>query len=135
VFNSKINSFRNSSIFAFYLLLFALYIFLYLLLSFGYGVRDIFMSAFQMELNDYPHFDLAEDGRLCSMVQHCLGFPRVLYDALIRLDYDGDAPVYRCRLSTTHGMDWCKDSVTIPLDTMEHGWGPSSVESPTPALS
>jgi hypothetical protein len=82
-------------------------------------VRDIFMSAFQMELNDYPHFDLAEDGRLCSMVQHCPGFPRVLYDALIRLDYDGDAPVYRCRLSTTHGMDRCKDSVTIPLDTME----------------
>jgi hypothetical protein len=23
--------------------------------------------VFQMELNDYPHFDLAEDGRLCSM--------------------------------------------------------------------
>jgi hypothetical protein len=25
-----------------------------------------FMSACQMELNDYPHFDLAEDGRLRS---------------------------------------------------------------------
>jgi hypothetical protein len=25
------------------------------------------MSAFQMELNDYPHLDLAEDGRLGSM--------------------------------------------------------------------
>jgi hypothetical protein len=25
------------------------------------------MSAFQMELNDYPHFYLADDGRLCSM--------------------------------------------------------------------
>jgi hypothetical protein len=56
-----------------------------------------------MELNDCPHFDLAEDGRLCSMGQHCPGFLRVLYDALLRLGYDGDAPVYRYRLSTAHG--------------------------------
>jgi hypothetical protein len=28
---------------------------------------DIFMSAFQMELNDYPHFYLVEDRRLFSM--------------------------------------------------------------------
>jgi hypothetical protein len=54
------------------------------------------MSAFQIELNDYPHFDLVEDGRLCSMGLHCPGFPRVLYDALICLGYDGDAPVYCC---------------------------------------
>jgi hypothetical protein len=103
VFNSGTNSFGNRSIFAFYLQLFALYRFLYLLLSFGHGVSHIFMSA--MELNDYPHFDLAEDRRLCSMGQYCSGFPRVLYDALIRLGYDGDAPIYRCRLSTAHGMD------------------------------
>jgi bacteriorhodopsin len=32
--------------------------------AFLYGVSDIFMSAFQIELNDYPHFDLAEDGTL-----------------------------------------------------------------------
>jgi hypothetical protein len=49
-----------------------------------------------MELNDYPHFDLAKDGTLCSMGQHCPGFLRVLYDTLIRLRYDGDALVYRC---------------------------------------
>jgi hypothetical protein len=54
------------------------------------------MSAFQMELNDYPHFDLTKDKRLCSMGQHCLGFSRVLYDTLVRLGYEGDAPVYRC---------------------------------------
>jgi hypothetical protein len=77
------------------------------------------MSVFQMELNDYPHFDLAEDGRLCSMGQHCMGFSRVLYDALIHLDYDGDAPVYRCRLSTAHGMDKCKISMMIPFDPSE----------------
>jgi hypothetical protein len=26
--------------------------------------------------------------------QHCPGFPRVLYDAFLRLGYDGDAPIY-----------------------------------------
>jgi hypothetical protein len=119
VFNSGTNSFGNSSIFTFYLPMFALYKFLYLLLSFGHGVSDIFMSTFQMELNDYPHFDLAEDGRLCSMGQHFLGFSRVLYDALIRLGYDGDTPVYHCRLSTTHSMDQCEVSGTIPFDPTE----------------
>jgi hypothetical protein len=112
----------------FYLLLFALYRFLYLLLSFGYGVSDIFMSAFQMELNDYPQFDLAEDGRLCSTGQHCPGVPRVLYDALIRLGYDRNAPVYRCRLSTTHGMDQCEVSVMIPFDPTEP-WSGSIIGS------
>jgi hypothetical protein len=74
------------------------------------------MSVFQMELNDYPHFNLAEDGRLCSTGQHCPGFLRLLYDALIRLGYDGDAPVYRCRLSRVHDWDRCEVSVTIPFD-------------------
>jgi hypothetical protein len=46
VFNSGTNSFGNISVFVFYLLLFALYRFLYLLLSFGYGFSDIFMSVF-----------------------------------------------------------------------------------------
>jgi hypothetical protein len=49
------------------------------------------MSAFQMELNDYTHFYLTENGRLCSTGQHCPGFTRVLYDTLICLGYDGDA--------------------------------------------
>jgi hypothetical protein len=30
------------------------------------------------------------------MGQHCQGFLRVLYDALICLGYDGDTLVYRC---------------------------------------
>jgi hypothetical protein len=66
------------------------------ILLFFMGLVTFFMSVFQMELNDYPHFDLAEDGTLCSMGQHCPGFLRVVYDVLIRLGYDGDAPVYRC---------------------------------------
>jgi hypothetical protein len=75
--------------------------------AFLYGVSDIFMSAFQMELNDYSHFDLTEDGTMCSTGQHCLRFPRVLYDALIRLGY------------TTHETDQCEVSVMIPFDPME----------------
>jgi hypothetical protein len=77
------------------------------------------MPAFQMELNDYPHFYLAEDGRLCSMGQHYSRFQRMLYDTLIHLGYDGDAPVYHCRLSKAHGFDRCEVSVTIPFDTTE----------------
>jgi hypothetical protein len=72
-----------------------------------------------MELNDNSHFDLAKDGTLCSTGQYCPGFPRVPYDTLIRLGYDGDTLVYHCQLSTTHGMDQCEVSMTIPFDPME----------------
>jgi hypothetical protein len=41
-----------------------------------------------------PHATIADDGRLCSMGQHRSGFPRVLYDALLHLDYNGDVPIY-----------------------------------------
>jgi hypothetical protein len=81
-----------------------------------------------MEQNDYPHFNLVDDGRLCSTGQYCPGFPRVLYDALIHLGYDGDAPVYCCRLSTAHGMDQCEVSVMIPFDPME-SWSGSVIGS------
>jgi hypothetical protein len=86
------------------------------------------MSEFQMELNDYPHFDLAEDRRLCSMGQHCSGFLRVLYDTLIRLGYDGDAPVYHCRLSRVHDLDRCEVSVMIPFDPARP-WSGSVINS------
>jgi hypothetical protein len=62
------------------------------------------------------------------MGQHCPGFPRVLYDAFIRLGYDGDASVYHCRLSTAHSMDLCEVSVMIPLDPMEP-WSGSVIGS------
>jgi hypothetical protein len=77
------------------------------------------MSAFQMELNGYSHFYLTEDGRLHSMSQHCAGFPRVLYDALVRLGYDEDAPVYHCRLSMAHGLNKTVVSVMVPFNPME----------------
>jgi hypothetical protein len=43
----------------------------------------------------------------------------VLYNALIRLGYDGDAPVYRCRLSRVHDLERCEVSMTIPFDPAE----------------
>jgi hypothetical protein len=81
-----------------------------------------------MELNNYPHFYLADDGRLCFMGQHCPGFPRVLYAALIHLGYDGDAPIYHCRLSRVHNLDRCKVSVIIPFDRAEP-WSGSVISS------
>jgi hypothetical protein len=68
-------------------------------LSCCYGVNDVLMSVFQMELNDYPHFFFTEYERLCSTSQNRSGFPRVLYNALLRLGYDGDTPIYQCQLS------------------------------------
>jgi hypothetical protein len=43
----------------------------------------------------------------------------VLYDALRQLGYDGDAPVYRGRMSMAHGQDKCEVNVVIPLNPME----------------
>jgi hypothetical protein len=45
----------------------------------------------------------------------------VLYNTLIRLDYDGDALVYRCRLSRVHDLDRCQVSMTLPFDPV-HPW-------------
>jgi hypothetical protein len=42
----------------------------------------------------------------------------VLYDALIRLGYNGDVPIYRCCLSKARGLDVCEVSVTISFDPM-----------------
>jgi hypothetical protein len=56
------------------------------------------------------------DERLCSTGQHCLRFPRVLYDALLHLGYDGEVPIYCCRLSMMDGLDICETSVMIPLN-------------------
>jgi hypothetical protein len=128
VFNSGTNSFGNSSILLFTYCCSLYTDFCIRFLSFCYGVSDIFMSAFQMELNDYPHFDLAGDGRLCSMGQHCPGFPKVLYDALICVGYDRDAPVYHCRLSMAHDMDQCEVSVMISFDPTEP-WSGSIIDS------
>jgi hypothetical protein len=72
-----------------------------------------------MNIDNYPHITIAEDGSLCSMGQHHPGFPRVLYNALRQLSYNGDAPVYHSRMSMAHGQDKCEVNVVIPLNPME----------------
>jgi hypothetical protein len=83
------------------------------------GLVMFLWLCLQMNMDDYPHFFLAEDGKLCSTDQHCPGFPRVLYDATLHLGYNGDAPIYRCRLSMAPGLDVCEVSIMIPFDPME----------------
>jgi hypothetical protein len=63
------------------------------------------MVVFQINMDDYPHCSLGKDGSLHSMGQHRPGFPRVLWDALIHLGYDGDVPLYRYRPIQAHGLD------------------------------
>jgi hypothetical protein len=67
-------------------------------------------------MDDYPHVTIAEDGSLCFMGQHCLGFPWVLYDTLLQLGYNGDVLIYRGRMSMAHGEDRCEVSMAIPLN-------------------
>jgi hypothetical protein len=81
-----------------------------------------------MNLDDYPYFFLTKDGRLCPIGWHCPGFPRVLFDALLHLGYNGDAPIYPCRMSMPNGLDMCEVSVTIPFDPMEP-WSRSIIGS------
>jgi hypothetical protein len=62
------------------------------------------------------------------MGQHCPGFPRVLYDAFLRLGYDGEVPIYRCRLSMTNGLDICETSMTIPFNQVDL-WMGTNIDS------
>jgi hypothetical protein len=72
------------------------------------------MPVFQMELNDYLHFFLTEDRRLCSTDQHC----------------HGDASIYHCRQSKAHNFDRCEVSVMILFDPTEP-WSGSIIGSET----
>jgi hypothetical protein len=72
-----------------------------------------------MNMDNYPHVTIAENGSLCPMGQHRPGFPRVMYDALRQLSYNGDVPVYRGCMSMAHGQDKCEINVMIPLNPTE----------------
>jgi hypothetical protein len=74
--------------------------------------------CFQMDMSNYPHITITEDGRLCSTGQHRSGFLRVLYDAL-HLSYNRGVPVYRAHMSMAHSMEQCEVSTTIPLSPEE----------------
>jgi hypothetical protein len=77
------------------------------------------MVVLSNEHGQLPHVTIAKDGSLCSMGQHRPGFPRVLYDTLRQLSYNGDAPVYHGRISMAHGQDKCEVNVVIPLNPTE----------------
>jgi hypothetical protein len=83
------------------------------------GLVTFSWLCFQMNVDNYPYVTIAEDGSLCSTGQHRPGFPRVLYDVLRQLGYNGDAPVYRGRMSMAHGQDKCEVNVVIPLNPTE----------------
>jgi hypothetical protein len=72
-----------------------------------------------MNMDNYPHVTIPEDGSLCSTGQHRPGFSRVLYNAFRQLGYNGDAPVYRGRMSMAHGQDKREVNVVIPLNPTE----------------
>jgi hypothetical protein len=55
-----------------------------------------------MNMDNYPHVTITEDGRLCSTGQHRL-----------------DVPVCHVRMSMAHGQDKCEVNVVIPLNPME----------------
>jgi hypothetical protein len=78
--------------------------------------------CFQMNMDNYPHVTIVEDGSLCSTGQHRPGFPRMMYDALLHLGHNGDVPVYCGRISMAHGQDRCEVSVMLPLCLTEP-WG------------
>jgi hypothetical protein len=68
-----------------------------------FGLVMFSWLCFQMNIENYPHITIAKDGSHCSMGQHHPGFPRVLYDVLLQLSYNGDVPIYRCHMSMAHG--------------------------------
>jgi hypothetical protein len=75
-----------------------------------------------MNMDNYPHVTITEDGSLCSTGQHHPGFLRMMYEALLHLGHNGDVPVYHGRMSKAHGQDKCEVSVTLPLILTE-SWG------------
>jgi hypothetical protein len=78
--------------------------------------------CFRMNMDNYPHITITEDGSLCSTGQHLPRFPCMLYGTLLHLGHNGDAPVYRGRMSMAHGRDRCEVSVMLPISPTEP-WG------------
>jgi hypothetical protein len=74
------------------------------------------MFVSQKNMEDYPHCSLGEDGSLRTTGLHHLGFPRVLFDALLHLSYDGLVPLYRCCPFQARGLNVCEARVEISFD-------------------
>jgi hypothetical protein len=56
------------------------------------------------------------------------GVSEIVIRHIIRLGYNGEALVYRCRLSWVHDLDRCEVSVTIPFDPARP-WSGSIIDS------
>jgi hypothetical protein len=69
-----------------------------------------------MNMDDYPHCSLGEDGCLRTTGRHRPGFPRLLLSALVRHGYDGLVPVYHCHPFQAHGLNAYEVRVEIPND-------------------
>jgi hypothetical protein len=80
-----------------------------------------------MNMDNYSHISITEDGSLYFTGQHRPGFLCMLYDALLHLGHNGDVSVYRGRMSTAHGQDRCEISVMLPLSPTEP-WGMTVVD-------
>jgi hypothetical protein len=97
VFKSRINSLGDRSVFAFYLLLFAfIRISVFSCRAIDMGLVTFCYVCILDGAERLPPLLPRGDGRLCSTGQHYPGFPRVQYNTLIRLGYDGDTLVYHC---------------------------------------
>jgi hypothetical protein len=69
-----------------------------------------------MNMDDYPYCSLGEDKTIRSTGQHRLRFPQMLWDALIRLNYDGSIPEYHYRPIQAHVLNMCEVRVEISFD-------------------
>ena len=74
-----------------------------------------------MDLDDYPHCDLGDDGWLRTDGLHRPAFTQLLWDALVRFGYE-DAPTYRGRMYREYGLHRCEVHVDIPFNPAHPDW-------------
>jgi hypothetical protein len=72
----------------------------------------------QMNMDDYSHCSLGEDGSLHITGRQRLGFPRELLSAIIYLGYNRPILAYRCLPFQAHGLNVCEVGVEIPFVPM-----------------
>jgi hypothetical protein len=117
-FNSGEESHENRPSFYFlYCCSFSVQIYCFSLVSWLQWDSDAFLfCCSQMNMDDYTHCTLGNDGWLHTTDRHCLGFPRVLLCTLRRHGYDGPIPEYRCMPYQAHGLPCCEVPVEIPVN-------------------
>jgi hypothetical protein len=69
-----------------------------------------------MNMDDYTHCSLGEDGCLQTTGRHRPGFLQVLLSGLVRLGYDGPIPIYHYQTFQAHDLNYCVVWVEITVD-------------------